>query len=73
MSEGTTEVASEAPAEGTSKRKTLSLADRIKVVDYLRALVEPIVTDSNAAVAAFICEATGVEINWPQLKMNCQT
>ncbi len=52
----------------TSKRKTLSLGERIKVVDYLRMLVEPIVADSNSAVAAIVSDATKVEINWQQLK-----
>ena len=51
-----------------TKRKTLSLGERIKVVDYLRAQVEPIVADSNAAVAAIVSEATKVDINWQQLK-----
>jgi hypothetical protein len=67
MSEGTSEVSNEG-TEARAKRKVLSFGDRIKVVDYLRSLVEPIVSESNAAVAAFIGDATGVEINWPQLK-----
>lgn len=55
-------------ASTASKRKTLSLSDRIKVIDYLRSQVEPIVADSNSAVAALISAATGVEIDWPKLK-----
>jgi len=50
------------------RKKTLSLGERIKVVDYLRSLVEPIVADSNAAVAAVVSDATKVDINWQQLK-----
>lgn len=65
MSDGTTEPVEQ---ETAAKRKTLSLAERIKVIDYLRSLVEPIVADSNAAVASFLRDATGVDINWPQLK-----
>ncbi len=52
----------------TNKRKTLSLGERIKVIDYLRSLVEPIVADSGLAVAAVVSAATQVEINWQQLK-----
>jgi hypothetical protein len=52
----------------TSKRKTLSLGERIKVVDYLRSLVEPIVGESNAAVVAVVSDATKVELNWQHLK-----
>jgi len=51
-----------------SKRKTLSLGERIKVVDYLRSRVEPIVADSNAAVVAIVSEATKVELSWQHLK-----
>lgn len=51
-----------------TKRKTLSLGERIKVVDYLRSLVEPVVADSQAAVASMVSDATKVEINWQQLK-----
>lgn len=67
MSEGTSEVTEGGEASAT-KRKTLSLGERIKVVDYLRSQVEPIVADSNAAVAAMVSGATGVELNWQQLK-----
>jgi len=52
----------------TNKRKTLSLGERIKVIDYLRSLVEPIVADSNSSVAAVVSAATGIELNWQQLK-----
>ena len=51
-----------------SKRKTLSLGERIKVVDYLRSRAEPIVADSNAAVVAIVSEATKVELSWQHLK-----
>lgn len=67
MSEGTSE-SNEGGEASATKRKTLSLGERIKVVDYLRLQVEPIVADSNSAVAAMISVATGVEINWQQLK-----
>ena len=66
MSEGTQPEAVE--QEAATKRKTLSLGERIKVVDYLRSRVEPVVADSNAAVAAMVSDATKVEINWQQLK-----
>jgi|GEM_PF-3377566 len=52
----------------TAKRKTLSLGDRLRVIDYLRGLVEPIVADSNVAAAAIVSAAVKFEINWPQLK-----
>lgn len=52
----------------SNKRKTLSLGERIKVVDYLRSLVEPIVADSNAAVVAIVSDATKVELNWQHIK-----
>ena len=67
MSEGTSEVSNEG-TETKAKRKVLSFADRIKIVDYLRSLVEPIVSESNAAVASFVREATGVEVDWSALK-----
>lgn len=67
MSEGTA-VAEQEDDKAATKRKTLSLGERIKVVDYLRSLVEPIVADSNAAVAAVVSDATKVDINWQQLK-----
>lgn len=54
--------------EATRKRTVLSLQDRIKVVDYLRSLPEPIIADSNNEIAAKVAEATKVAINWPQLK-----
>ena len=66
MSEGTTEVQEQEAA--SSKRKTLSMGERYKVIDYLRAQVEPIAADSNAAVAALVSAATGIDINWQQLK-----
>lgn len=68
MSEGTSEVVEGGEASASSKRKTLSLSDRIAVIDYLRARVEPIVADSNSALASMVSTATGVEINWAQLK-----
>jgi hypothetical protein len=54
--------------ESTKKRSTLSLQDRIKVIDYLRSLPEPIVADSNNAIAAMVSEATKVTISFAQLK-----
>lgn len=66
MSEGTSEV--QEAVEAISKRKTLSLGERIKVVDYLRSLVEPIVADSNAAVAAIVSDATKVVLSWQHLE-----
>lgn len=71
--EGTNEEVVEQQAEQqetsvASKRKTLSLGERIKVVDYLRSRVEPIVADSNAAVVAIVSEATKVELSWQHLK-----
>lgn len=69
MSDGTENMVAEQEDEkAASKRKTLSLGERIKVVDYLRARVEPIVADSNMAIAAVVSDATQVEINWQQLK-----
>lgn len=44
------------------KRKTFSLADKIKVVDVLRGRVEPFVGDSMADVARQVAEATGVDM-----------
>ena len=66
MNEGQNE--EEVKPEETTKRKTLGLGERIKVVDYLRSLVEPIVADSGSAIAAVVSAATQVEINWQQLK-----
>jgi hypothetical protein len=54
--------------EETSTRRKLSLADRIKVIDYLRSQVEPIVADSNAAIASIVGTGSGVDISWTQLK-----
>lgn len=54
--------------EATRKRTVLSLLERIKVIDYLRSLPEPIVADSNNEIAAKVSEAAGVTINWQQLK-----
>ena len=54
--------------ESTRKRTVLSLQDRIKVVDYLRSLPEPIVADSNNEIAAKVSASSGVVINWQQLK-----
>lgn len=68
MSEDTAVIEQEDDKAAATKRKTLSLGERIKVVDYLRSLVEPIVADSNAAVAAVVSDATKVDINWQQLK-----
>lgn len=68
MSECTENAVEQEEDKAASKRKTLSLGERIKVVDYLRSQVEPIVADSNAAVAGIVSVATGIEINWQQLK-----
>lgn len=69
MSEEAVEVVEQQEASTASnKRKTLSLGERIKVVDYLRSLVEPIVADSNAAVASIVSDATKVELNWQHIK-----
>ena len=54
--------------ESTKKRATLSLQDRIKVIDYLRSQPEPIVADSNNAIAAIVSEACKVTISFAQLK-----
>jgi len=54
--------------ESTKKRATLSLQDRIKVIDYLRSQPEPIVADSNNAIAAIVSEACKVTISYAQLK-----
>jgi len=67
MSEGANE-ATETTEASAAKRKTLSMGERYKVIDYLRAQVEPIAADSNAAVAALVSGATGIDINWQQLK-----
>lgn len=65
MSTESTESAAE---ESKRKRTVLSLHERIKVVDYLRGLAEPIVADSNNAIAAIVSEATKVAINYSQLR-----
>lgn len=67
MSEGTTE-ATATEETAASKRKTLTLGERIKIIDFLRGQVEPIAADSNAAVAAIVSDKTGVEIDWQRLK-----
>jgi prefoldin subunit 5 len=54
--------------ESTKKRSTLSLQDRIKVIDYLRSQPEPIVADSNQAIATMVSEACKVTISYAQLK-----
>jgi hypothetical protein len=51
-----------------SKRKTLTMGDRTKVIDYLRSRVEPVTADSNQAIASMVSEASKVDINWTQLK-----
>lgn len=67
-SEGQEVVEQQEASTASNKRKTLGLGERIKVVDYLRSLVEPIVADSGSAIAAVVSAATQVEINWQQLK-----
>ena len=62
------EVVEQQEASTSKRKKTLSLGERIKVVDYLRSLVEPIVADSNAAVVAIVSDATKVELNWQHIK-----
>ena len=66
--EGQEVVEQQEASTASNKRKTLSLGERIKVVDYLRSLVEPIVADSNAAVASIVSDATKVELNWQHIK-----
>lgn len=66
--EGQEVVEQQEASTASNKRKTLSLGERIKVVDYLRSLVEPIVADSNAAVVAIVSDATKVELNWQHIK-----
>ena len=67
-SEGQEVVEQQEASTASNKRKTLSLGERIKVVDYLRSLVEPIVAESNAAVVAIVSDATKVELNWQHIK-----
>lgn len=54
-------------AEG-SKRKTLTMGDRTKVIDCLRGRVEPFTAESNQAIASLVSEASKVDISWQQLK-----
>ncbi len=69
MSEVITEAADkEDKAAASSKRKVLSFGERLKIIDYLRAQPEPIVADSNTAVATLVSSGSGVEIGWQQLK-----
>jgi len=68
MSEGAEVEAGQEEDKAAAKRKTLSLRDRIKVIDHLRAQAEPIIADSNTALAVMVSNATGVDINWAQLK-----
>lgn len=68
MSEGNVEATETTEASTASKRKTLTMGERYKVLDYLRAQVEPIAADSNTAVAALVSGLTGIDINWQQLK-----
>ena len=55
-------------AEAASKRKTLTMGDRTKVIDFLRSRVEPVSADSNQAIASLVSEGSKVDINWQQLK-----
>lgn len=70
--EGTAEVIDQEETKteelAPTKRRVLSLGEKVKVIDYLRSQVEPIVADSNSAVAAIVSAATGVDLNWQQLK-----
>ncbi len=54
------------PPERT--RTKLSLQDRMKVVDYLRAQVSPIIAESKSAIGDIIAKATGVAIKWDQVR-----
>lgn len=65
MSEGTM---TEVQEEAASKRKVLSLGERMKVIDFLRSQPEPVVGDSNTAIATQVSAGSGVEIGWQQLK-----
>jgi len=70
--EGTAEVIDQEETKteelAPTKRRVLSLGEKVKVIDYLRSQVEPVVADSNSAVAAIVSAATGVDLNWQQLK-----
>ncbi len=67
MAEEKNEGAEVVDQEVATKRKVMSLSERIKVIDFLRSQVEPIVGDSNAEVVSKISEATKVEMNWQQM------
>ena len=54
--------------ESATKRKTLTMGDRTKVIDFLRSRVEPVSADSNQAIASLVSEGSKVDINWTQLK-----
>lgn len=54
--------------ESATKRKTLTMGDRTKVIDFLRSRVEPVSADSNQAIASLVSEGSKVDINWQQLK-----
>ena len=65
MSEGT-EV--QEADKAATKRKTLTLGERTKVIDFLRSRVEPVAEDSNQAIASLVSEGSKVDINWQSLK-----
>lgn len=50
-----------------TKRQTLSLQDRFKVIDWLRGRVEPIVAATKTEAAAIVSEACGVTVTASQL------
>jgi len=54
--------------EASTKRKVLSMGERFKVIECLRARIEPFIAESNQAIASLVSEASNVEINWQQLK-----
>lgn len=50
-----------------TKRQTLSLQDRFKVIDWLRVRVEPIIAATKIEAAAIVSEACGVTVTASQL------
>jgi len=58
----TTEATSDATASGDGASKRLTFAQRIKIVDLLRASVEPFVGESKAEVAKLVSDKLGFAV-----------
>ncbi len=58
----------EEPGQETRERSVMPFAERVKLVDYLRALRSPIAAETKAEASKLVAEALGLELTWNHIR-----